>query len=331
MLNTEKANKILVIRFSSLGDILLTTPFLRVLKKQSPKAQIDYLIKSNFQDAINLNPNISHVYKWQNDVEFKKIFPTLKLNNYDLVVDLQNNFRSKKIVKFLRTQSVSYKKPNIKKFLLVHGKFNLLKDKRSIPQRYLDVIPDLRLDDKGLELYLPTQEKDKDVNSEKTIGFAPGAFHFTKRWPADYFVDLGNKLAEDGYSILVFGGKSDREICKDLSSKIKNSFDLSTDNNLYLTAMNMQKCKLIVCNDSGLMHTATAVGIPVVPIFGSTVREFGFSPFVVKSMIIENNELSCRPCSHIGKSKCKKKHFKCMKELLPEMVYDKIKIFIGDL
>jgi ADP-heptose:LPS heptosyltransferase len=93
----------------------------------------------------------------------------------------------------------------------------------------------------------------------------------------------------------------------------------------------MKKCKLIVCNDSGLMHTATSVGVPVVSIFGSTVQEFGFAPFGVKNLIIENNSLNCRQCSHIGKSTCKKKHFKCMTELTPQLIFDEIKGFAKKL
>ena len=93
----------------------------------------------------------------------------------------------------------------------------------------------------------------------------------------------------------------------------------------------MKNCKLIVCNDSGLMHTATSVGVPVVSIFGSTVKEFGFTPFGVKNLIIENNNLSCRPCSHIGKATCSKKHFKCMVELTAEMVHKEIENFMRKL
>jgi ADP-heptose:LPS heptosyltransferase len=86
----------------------------------------------------------------------------------------------------------------------------------------------------------------------------------------------------------------------------------------------MKKCKAVICNDSGLMHTACAVGTPVLTFFGSTVKEFGFTPYRNKNLILENNSLSCRPCSHIGRDKCPKNHFKCMKELTPEIVFNKL-------
>lgn len=330
-MNLEKAKKILVIRFSSLGDILLTTPFLRVLHKKQNSAKIDFLVKTSFIDAVKLNPNIDEIFSWQTEAELKNVVKELKKDDYDLVIDLQNNFRSKKVVTKLGKTSFSFQKPNIKKFLLVNFKLNLLKDEKSIPQRYVEVVPELEIDDKGLELFLPSDLTSELKSEKEIIGFAPGAFHYTKRWPIEYFAELGNKLTKDGFTIAIFGGNSDREICNDLQSRIENSIDLSNDNELFKTAVEMKKCKFVVCNDSGLMHTATSVGTPVVSIFGSTVTEFGFSPFGVNNLIIENNNLSCRPCSHIGKSSCKKKHFKCMLELTPQLVDSQIKDFMREL
>ena len=334
-MNLEKAERILVIRFSALGDILLTTPFIRVLKKKYPGLKIDYFVKSNFIEAVKLNPNLNEIYSWNGENEFAEVVAKLTHNKYDFVIDLQNNLRSKKVVRKIGASSARFKKPNVKKFLLVHTKINLLKERKTIPQRYVEVIPDLELDGKGLELFLPDRmesakgEQWLKIDSEKEIiGFAPGAFHYTKRWPLEYYEELGNQLLSEGYQIVIFGGKSDREICDDLKNKITDSIDLSNDNDLFQTAMEMGKCKIVVCNDSGLMHTATSVGIPVVSIFGSTVREFGFPPFGVENLVIENDELACRPCTHIGKAKCKKKHLNCLRELTPQQVHNEIKDFM---
>jgi len=147
-------------------------------------------------------------------------------------------------------------------------------------------------------------------------------------WLPEYFVELGKLLSKAGFSIVLFGGKDDREICSDISSKIPGSIDLSSDNDLLQTAKDMTFCKAVVCNDSGLMHTASTVQTPVVALFGSTVREFGFAPYGTKNLILENNSLSCRPCSHIGKKKCPKGHFKCMKLLTPDLVFNELKNFL---
>ncbi len=330
-MNLENAKKILVIRFSSLGDILLTTPFLRILHKKYPSAKIDFCIKKSFADVVKHNPNVNDSFSWQSDEELKTLVAELVLNNYDFVIDLQNNFRSRKIVKKLGKKTFSFAKPNVRKFLLVQFKLNLLKNEKSIPERYVEVVPELEMDGMGLELFLPENINSEPISEKSVIGLAPGAFHYTKRWSIEYYAKLGNMLVNKGFTIAIFGGKSDREICNSLQSKIENSIDLSSDNKLFQTASDMKKCKLIICNDSGLMHTATAVGVPVVSIFGSTVSEFGFAPFGVESLIIENNNLSCRPCSHIGKATCKKKHFECIKKLTPQMVYNKVEKFMNKL
>ena len=155
--------------------------------------------------------------------------------------------------------------------------------------------------------------------------------HFTKRWPIEFYAEFGRRLTKEGYMIAVLGGESDKTICSDLQKMIPNSIDLSNNNDLFQTAAHMKNCKAVVCNDSGLMHTAAAMGIPVISIFGSTVKEFGFAPYGVQSLVIENHDLNCRPCTHIGKSKCPKTHFKCMNDITPNLVYDKFKNLLGSL
>ncbi|NOX19181.1 MAG: glycosyltransferase family 9 protein [Chlorobi bacterium] len=181
------------------------------------------------------------------------------------------------------------------------------------------------MDGKSAELFIPNSIQPELKPDKKYIGFCPGSRHFTKMWLPDYFIELGKLLTGAGFAIVLFGGKDDREICSKISKQIDNSIDLSDDDNLLQTAKDMTRCKAVVCNDSGLMHAAAAVQTPVIALFGSTVREFGFAPYGVKHLILENNSLSCRPCSHIGKEKCPKGHFGCMKSLTPELVFGKLK------
>jgi heptosyltransferase-2 len=327
-MDLSNAKKILIIRFSSLGDILLTTPLIRSFKKQYKQLKIDFVVKEQFQDVVLNNPYLNKIYSLQNFEELKKIKNELLKNNYDVVVDLQNNFRSKKLVSGLSKNIFRFKKPNINKFLLVKFKINFLKEMIPIPIRYANSIPNFQLDNKSLELFLP-----KDVNPAITknadiIGLCPGSVHKTKMWPEEYFFELGNIFVNKGYKVVLFGGKSDKQICKKIANQIPGSVDLSNDNKLYETSANMKICKTVICNDSGLMHTAVASNIPVVAIFGSTVKEFGFAPYKSKSLVIENNSLSCRPCSHIGLAKCPKKHFNCMQTLTPKLVFEKTLNFI---
>ena len=150
-------------------------------------------------------------------------------------------------------------------------------------------------------------------------------------WPTEYFIKLGNELTKNNFKILLFGGKDDRKICKEISDQIEDSIDLSNDDDLLNLAEGMKKCKAVICNDSGLMHTALAVNIPTIAIFGSTVKEFGFAPYKGKNLVLENNLLSCRPCSHIGLDECPKKHLKCLKDIDPNFTLNKTLNFVKNL
>ena len=328
-MNLEKSNKILIIRLSSLGDILLTTPFVRSLKKQYPKLKIDFLLREQYKDSMLLNSNINSLITIQKDYDVKETKEQLLKNNYDLVIDLQNNFRSRKISKGISNKIVRFKKPALNKFLLVKTKINLFREIIPIPVRYAATIPNFNLDEKGLEIFTdseisPLFEKDKIY-----IGICPGSRHKTKMYPEEYFIELGNKLTETGKKIILFGGKDDIEVCEKISKLIPGSVNLSNNNEMLKTSANMKMCKAIICNDSGLMHLSLASNIPVIAIFGSTVRDFGFAPYKGKNLVLENNSLSCRPCSHIGLEDCPKKHFKCMLELSPQFVFQKTLEFIN--
>ena len=288
------------------------------------------LIREEYADVIKLNPYIDKKLLFKKDEKsIIALIEQLRNNNYELVIDLQNNLRSNKVVSSLNIKNVKFSKRSFDKFLLVNFKLNRLKEAPPITVRYAGTIQNLKLDEIGIDLFT-----DKSANSELSgknnlIGFCPGARHFTKRWPTEYFVELGNKLTQNGYRLVLFGGKIDKEICTELAAKISGAINLSNDDNLLQTAADMKLCKAVVCNDSGLMHTASAVGTKVIAIFGSTVKEFGFTPFNCDHLILENNLLTCRPCSHIGRGDCPKKHFECMKSIIPEFVLEQLKSFLN--
>ena len=325
----SKTNKILIIRLSSLGDILLTTPFIRAIKTQFPHIRIDMLIREEYADIIKLNPYIGQKFFFKKDEKSNiALIEQLINNNYQLVIDLQNNLRSKKIVSSLKINSVKFDKRSFDKFLLVNFKINKLREAPQIPVRYSNTIQILKLDDRGLDLFTDKSANAELIGKNNLIGFCPGARHFTKRWPKEYFIELGNKLTQNGYRIVLFGGKIDKEICAELVDKISGAINLSNNDELLQTAADMNLCKAVICNDSGLMHTASSTGTKVIAIFGSTVKEFGFAPYKCSNLILENYSLTCRPCSHIGRSDCPKKHFDCMNAIKPEFVFDKLKSFL---
>lgn len=323
-MNLSEYNKILIIRLSSLGDILLSTPLIRTLKENHPKIKIDFLLKEQYKDALSNNPFIERLFFYQYEKnELNSLLKKLKNENYDLLVDLQNNFRSTQIRKELKSKFVKFNKKNIDKFLLVNFKINLMKGANQIPQRYADSL-ELKLDNEGLDLFTKNKPSGKLKEENKYIGFCPGSRHFTKMWPKENYIEVGNLLNKAGYKVVLLGGKDDKEICLEISKNIPSSINLCNDDDILQTAANMKKCLAIACNDSGLMHTACAMQIPVLTFFGSTVREFGFTPYKNKNVILENNSLSCRPCSHIGRASCPKGHFKCMLEITPQLAFEKL-------
>ncbi len=329
-INLCRLQRILIIRLSSLGDVLLTTPLVRSIKMQCPNIQIDFLLKQQYEDIYKYNKRINSLIFYERN-SINEIVDSLRKSKYDLVIDLQNNFRSRKIIKQLGVPVFKFEKKSLAKFLLVNFKINKLKNEPEISVRYAQSIPGFNLDNDGLELFLPKDLKSEFESRNNYIGICPGSRHFTKKWLPEYYIELGKKLSQNGFAIVLFGGKDDLEICDEISHSIPDAINLCNSNELLKTAVNMQQCKLIFCNDSGLMHLACAMQIPVVMIMGSTVKDFGFTPYKNENLILENNSLSCRPCSHIGKANCPKKHFKCMMDLTPELVFRATMGFIKTL
>jgi heptosyltransferase-2 len=214
--------------------------------------------------------------------------------------------------------------------LLVNFKINKLQNEPQIPVRYAQSIPEFTLDNNGLDLFTDKSIDSRLSKKNNLVGFCPGARHFTKRWPKEYFIELGNKLTKAGYTILLLGGKIDKELCTEISKEIPSSINAANYDDILQIAADMKICKAVVCNDSGLMHTAAAAGTKVIAIFGSTVKEFGFTPYNCQDLILENNSLTCRPCSHVGRSSCPKKHFNCMHLTKPDFVFEKVISFISN-
>jgi len=320
--------KILVVRLSSLGDILLTTPLIRSLKKEKPELEIHFLLREEYQDVLVNNPHLSKLITIKIEDPSSKTKEILSQNKYDFVIDLQNNLRSRSLTYSLKCSKVRFRKLSWQKFLLVNFKINKLSEAPPIPERYASIIDDLKLDEEGLDLFTDKKPSEKFDGLKNLIGFCPGSRHYTKMWPKEYYIELGKKIIDNDFNLVLFGGKDDKIICDQISSNVSKCINLCNDNDILQTTADMKMCKTIICNDSGLMHAACAVKVPVIAIFGSTVKEFGFTPYRSKNLILENKSLTCRPCSHIGKSSCPKDHFKCMKEINPQLVHNSLIRFL---
>lgn len=318
MLGQDERN-VLIIRLSSLGDVLLTTPLIRSLKSKYPDINVDFVVKRQYSMVLKGNPYLRRIFFPDEEID---------VTQYDVIVDLQNNLRSCKIRRKFEKRVVKFKKYSLDKYLLVNFKVNRLRELPAIPVRYAETVEKGLLDESGLDLLIPDSVKSRLTGDKQTIGICPGSRHFTKRYPAEKFIEVGNKLASEGFRVVVIGGEDEKNICAEISDSINGAINLSTENDLHQIAADMKRCDGIICNDSGLMHVACAVKVPVVVIFGSSVREFGFTPYGNKHKVVERENLSCRPCSHIGKEKCPEKHFRCMLEISSEEVIKCIKSII---
>ena len=308
--------KILIIRFSSIGDIVLTTPVIRCIKEQKPDTEIHYLTKAPFKTILEHNPYITRIHTVSNEV--KEVVEILQKENFDLVIDLHNNIRSMQTKRALGKPSSSFKKLNFKKWLLVNFKINRM-PVAHVVDRYLRTVSSLGIknDNKGLDYFIsPEDEIPLSTlplsHQNGYIGFVIGAKHFTKKLPIEKIISICKKVDQP---IILLGGKEDQERANQIEKALGiNIYNACGKYNLNQSASLIKQAKRIITHDTGLMHVAAAFKKEIISVWGNTVPVFGFTPYLPspKSKMVEVEKLSCRPCSKIGYDKCPKGHFKCM-------------------
>ena len=333
----NKQPKFLVIRFSSIGDILLTTPLLRTLRHRFPHSDIGVAVKEQFASLLQYNSHIDRLHclnKRGSIADLRQLKSEIRDIGYDTIIDIHDNMRSRYLKHGLCKMHFQYKKYKCKRFWLVHTRLNFYQDIIPVHLRYINSISTLGVQDDGagLELNVPQsiQQQMKDrlmqmgfKKNSLSIGIAAGAGFPTKRWPAEYYHNVCQRLQDEHHAqIVLFGDPSDRDTAQLIRKGLHGPvFDLTGSCSLLETAAAMQTCHLLLCNDTGLMHMATTLPMQVVAVFGCTTRELGFFPVGKQSTVIEHHQLSCRPCTHMGRRKCPKGHFKCMLDIHPDTVY----------
>ncbi|MEO6695739.1 MAG: glycosyltransferase family 9 protein [Ignavibacteria bacterium] len=305
--------KILVIRLSSLGDIILSFPLLKKLKEKFPDAQVHFLTKKDYEEILKMNPDVDRIMLFNNSI--KDLKNIIQNEKYDLVIDIHKNLRSIYLSRNNGKEILTYKKENLKKYFLVKFKINLFNQIIPVYQKYLLTIKkysnedDLKFSESKLLF-----SKD-NITDGKYIVVSPTSRHFTKTYPADGFIDYIIKLGNKKVILVGDNSKKDLETCAYIESKCINVMNLCGKLNMKSLANILYNSEYVICNDSAILHFSEAIGKRVVAIFGSTVKEFGFYPQLKDSIVIENKNLKCRPCTHIGRESCPEKHFKCMLDL----------------
>jgi ADP-heptose:LPS heptosyltransferase len=319
--------KVLLIRFSSIGDIVLTTPVIRCIKHQIKKAEVHYLTKRSFSQVLENNPFIDKLHSIEKNIS--EVSEQLKKEDYDFVVDLHHNLRSAQVKSLLQKRSRSFSKLNIEKWLMVNLKMNRLPAVH-IVDRYFETVKSIGVvnDGKGLDHFIPGSDE-VGINSLPAgfqngyIGFVIGAKYHTKQLPDEKIISIIQKIK---VPVILLGGHEDKGKGEAIESKVKSQkiFNACGKFNLNQSASLVKQATKIITHDTGLMHIAAAFRIEIVSVWGNTIPEFGMAPYYgsipVRNLISEVKGLSCRPCSKIGFSKCPKKHFKCMLEINEEEI-----------
>jgi ADP-heptose:LPS heptosyltransferase len=319
--------RILIIRFSSIGDIVLTTPVVRCLKQQL-NAEIHYLVKESYASVLKSNPYIDRVITIKEDV--KEVLPLLKEFQYDWIADLHHNLRSLQVKRALRRPHASFPKLNVEKWFMTTFRFNKLPDVH-IVDRYFETVASLGIanDGKGLDFFIAEEDRVNAAHisggkliAGKFIAMAIGAGLATKNLEDQQWLELINTLSAP---VALLGGPDDVERGLLLASQCENCVSLVGTFTLSQSASVIEQSMLLVTPDTGLMHIGAALHKPMISIWGNTIPEFGMTPYYPVDLGIDNRKfeiknLPCRPCSKIGYTQCPKGHFRCIRDLHMEEI-----------
>lgn len=314
--------KVLLLRFSSIGDIVLTSPVIRVLHQQL-SAEVHFLTKQKFASILNPNPYLSKIYTINKKVG--EVMPQLRAEKYDALIDLHANLRSLQVKWGLSCPAYTFRKLNLQKWLLTNFKWDAMPPVH-IVDRYLAAAAPLGVtnDGEGLDYFIPPEEEvpvsqkwPQFRSQRRWIAFGIGAAHATKRLPPDKMLAVCDRLPAP---VVLLGGPDMIEAGAWLAEKSSGEvINACGELSLHQSASVLRQAAVVLTHDTGLMHMAAALRRPIVSVWGNTVPAFGMTPYLQQgappSRILEVEGLSCRPCSKIGYKRCPKGHFRCMRDL----------------
>jgi lipopolysaccharide heptosyltransferase II len=325
------APNILAVRFSSIGDVLLTTPLLRAIRQRHPGSGITVLTKPAQAPLLSHNPHVTRVLCVESGRRLRDLAAELRAARYTDLLDLHDSFRSRMLRVLVPGNWTSYPKHRVARTLLIHTKRNWYRSWRPVAERYfvaarhLDVTPD----GGPPEFFLGGEARQQIdqwlaaaglAQDRSMIAVAPGAAHATKRWPVQHWEALIERIREQGHDVVIVGGAADQQLATALTLKGPGRVVSAAGQfGLQGTGALIQRSAALVSGDTGVMHMATGVGTPVVALFGPTVKEFGFFPYTPASRVLEL-DLSCRPCSSKGGPRCPLGHHRCLVDIGPETV-----------
>lgn len=331
----ETKKKFLILRFSSIGDIVLTSPVVRAIKLQIEDAEVHYCTKIQFRTLVEYSPYIDKCFYLENDLN--TLIKQLQAEKYDYIIDLHNNLRTRIVKLRLGVKAYSFNKLNFEKWLLVNFKINRLPDVH-IVDRYLDTLKKfgVKKDNFGLEYFIPHKdivEKEwfPETHRKGFVAYAIGGQHATKKLPVTRMIELCRKINQP---VVLLGGKEDAAAANQIEAAFAGNpvrinargkalpgnktviYNACGKYNLNQSASILKQSSVVFSHDTGLMHIAAAFRKTIYSIWGNTTPLFGMYPYQTRFVVLENTHLSCRPCSKIGYDRCPKGHFKCMNDIV---------------
>lgn len=323
---------VLLVRFSSIGDILLTTPLIRALARRHPDAKLVYVTKQAMAPLVSEHPNVAEVVSLAPDESVQHLARRLRALGPTHGLDLHANLRSAALRFLVHCSWSGFAKHKLARATLISTKVDFYGSPVPVAERYFEAARplDVRPDGQPPQFFLSPAARDrvdrwlaeKDLANARLVALAPGAAHATKRWPVAHWIGLAQRLGTAGYTVVAVGGPDDRGLARQLAAGAHVE-SAAGEFSLQETGALLSRARVLVSGDTGVMHMATGVGTPVVALFGPTVEQFGFFPYRAPSIVLQR-ELACRPCSSTGTPVCPLGHHRCLADLAPAEVADAV-------
>lgn len=341
MTSPTAAPRILVVRFSSIGDIVLITPLLRALRTRHPGCYLAVATKEEFAPLLRHNPHIDRIIELAAGDRLTRLARDLRTESFTHHLDLHDSMRSRALRLLVRGQWHGYPKHRLARATLIRTKRNIYPPGTPpVAERYFAAARDLDVAPDGgpPDVYLDPAERVrartwlKDLrlgDGRPVVVAAPMAAHFTKRWPVAQWRDLVSSLTARGVDIVVVGGPNDVAACQSVAEAGGTRAVSATGAaGLQGTASLIDRARVVVAGDTGVMHMSTALDTPVVALYGPTVESLGFFPYKARATILER-DLACRPCSKMGGPVCPLGHHQCLAGIGHEEVVSAVEGWLG--
>ena len=343
-------SNILLIRFSSLGDLVLTTPIYRELRKVYPDSRLTLLTSEGFGRVLENNPHLDEIiyhHRKETRIDLKELINQLRLQKFDLIYDIHNSLRSRWIGWQLKRHAPKpehwlIEKRTLARELQIRFRWGQFFNGKSQREQWLEPLQRHHTGTLSTKTELFPSVADKnyvkawlnqnDLQDKPFICIGASASFPLKCWPLHNFKQLVENIIQSGVSVVLVGanGEIETEELAEYFRGSQNVFCAAGIFTILQSAALLEMANAVVANDTSIIHLAEAMGTPSIALFGPTVKEFGYAPMLAQSRLIETDlALRCRPCSRTGKGTCKNREQQiCMYSISTQKVWDAAQLLL---